>query len=97
MTLGNFWRLYERWMDREDRLNFRSAIIAAYVANSVPRAKNSSRKVVEPRDIIPPVREMGRGEQDQEQSAEVDQAQLAYLEMMFGKAVEFDQLPDYLK
>lgn len=91
LTLGKFWLLYECWMDREDRLNLRSSIIASFVANTAPRGKKSTRKALEPHDIIPPLRKR------QAETELTDEQQAAVIEQMFGAPVPYEDLPDYLK
>ena len=72
---------YERWLDQEDRLNYRSSIIAAYIANSVPRGKGGRRKAIQAHDVIAPLRQFA----PTEHINTVDD-QVAALKMFFGEA-----------
>jgi hypothetical protein len=88
--------LYERWMDREDRLDYRASLIAAFVANAAPKGPKSKRKPVQPTDIIKPIRERQRPSDEALDDLSPEE-QLAALEMQFGPVVEADQLPPGLR
>jgi hypothetical protein len=88
--------LYERWMDREDRLDYRASLIAAFVANCAPKTSKTKRKPVQPSDIIKPIRERSKPSDETLEELTPEQ-QLAALEMQFGPVVEVDQLPPGLR
>lgn len=95
LTLGRFWTLYERWLDQEDRLDYRSTLISSFIANTAPKAKNSSRKALDPTDIIKPWRERKKAAEADETLSMEDHVR--QLESMFGPAVEAGQIPKGLR
>jgi hypothetical protein len=84
-TIGQFLDLWERWVDEQDRLNYRAAVVAACVVNASPKGR---RKAAQPRDIIPALRERVK-----EQHFNSMEDQVAALKFLYGDAVTVDVIP----
>lgn len=67
-------------MDDEDRLNYRSSVIAAFIANTAPRGRGR-RRALQPHDIIAPLRESTPTE-----DINSVEDQVKALKMIFGEA-----------
>ena len=90
MTLCQFFWLWDRWIDQEDRLNLRASIVASVVFNSAPRKK---RKPIRPYDIIPSLKD--RKYADDNEVINTPEQQVAALRMLFGdSAFEVEKLPE---
>ncbi len=68
--------MWDRWIERDDRDNYRASVIAAFIVNSSGRR----RKTTKPEDIIPP-----RKKQRDEQQYNSIEDQVAALKMIFGE------------
>lgn len=68
--------MWDRWLDREDRENYRAAVVASVIINT----KRGRKKALSPRDIIPSLRDR-RIMVDDDNTLE---DQVAALKMMFG-------------
>jgi hypothetical protein len=86
LTLCQFFWLWDRWIDQEDRLNLRASVVASVVANSAARKR---RKPIKPYDIIPSLRD--RKYQDDDVINTPEQ-QVAALRMLFGDSA-FEVVP----
>lgn len=86
MTLLQFFSLWDRWVDREDRENYRTGVIASFIANSTPNTRR--RKAAQPRDIMPSLREQLR-----EQQYNSLEDQVAALKHIWGSDVFTTEAP----